>query len=79
MNIGTGVETSVNQLYDAMAAGAGVSVRPDYALARTGELARSALDPGRAEIHLGWKPWTRLADGVVEVLRHVAEHRPVSP
>ena len=78
MNIGTGVETSVNQLYDAMAAGAGVSIRPEYAPARTGELARSALDPGRAEIHLGWKSWTRLADGVVEVMRHVAEHRVVS-
>ncbi|MFZ6003941.1 MAG: NAD-dependent epimerase/dehydratase family protein [Actinomycetota bacterium] len=68
-NIGTGVETSVNELYAAMAAAAGVSVSPVHAPARPGELARSALDPGRAALHLGWEPWTSLADGVGEVLR----------
>lgn len=68
-NIGTGVETSVNDLYAAMAAAAGVSAAPVKAPARPGELARSALDPGRAALHLGWEPWTSLADGVGEVLR----------
>ncbi len=68
-NIGTGVETSVNELYDAMASAAGVSEPPVHAPARTGELARSALDPGRAGLHLGWKPWTDLTTGVTEVLR----------
>ena len=32
--------------------------RAEYQPARTGELQRSAVDPGRAEIHLGWKPFT---------------------
>ena len=58
-NIGTGVETSVN---DALRDDGGRQpasprrrcTRPP----RPGELARSALDPGRAAIHLGWKPWT---------------------
>lgn len=68
-NIGTGVETSVNELYAAMAAAAGSTAPPQYAPARTGELARSALDPGRAALHLGWEPWTSLADGVAEVVR----------
>lgn len=68
-NIGTGRETSVNDLYAAMAGAAGVDVAPTYAPARTGELARSALDPTRAGIHLGWEPWTDVADGVAEVLR----------
>ena len=40
-----------------------------HAPARPGELARSALDPGRAALHLGWEPWTDLATGVTEVLR----------
>jgi len=68
-NIGTGVETSVNELYAAMAAAAGVADPPTYGPARAGELARSALDPGRAAIHLGWEPWTDLPTGVGEVLR----------
>jgi UDP-glucose 4-epimerase len=68
-NIGTGVETSVNELYAAMAAAAGTTLPAAHAPARTGELARSALDPGRARLHLGWEPWTTLADGVGEVLR----------
>ena len=68
-NIGTGVETSVNQLYAAMADAAGVTEPAVHAEARPGELARSALDPGRAGLHLGWEPWTDLSTGVTEVLR----------
>jgi UDP-glucose 4-epimerase len=67
-NIGTGVETSVNELYAAMAAAAGVSQEPVHGPARPGELARSALDPGRAGMHLGWEPWTELSSGVADVL-----------
>jgi len=69
MNIGTGAETSVNQLYETMAAEAGGAPAPVYAPARTGELARSSLDPTRAGIHLGWKSWTTLSEGSAEVLR----------
>jgi UDP-glucose 4-epimerase len=68
VNIGTGEETSVNRLYDSMAAAAGVTSPPHYAPARPGELARSALDPARAGIHLGWKPWTQLGEGTGLVL-----------
>jgi UDP-glucose 4-epimerase len=68
-NIGTGTETSVNQLYSAMAEAAGVTQPAVHAPARPGELQRSALDPGRAKLHLGWEPWTDLATGVGEVLR----------
>jgi UDP-glucose 4-epimerase len=67
-NIGTGVETSVNVLYATMASVAGADTPPVHGAARAGELARSALDPGRAKIHLGWEPWTDLRAGVTEVL-----------
>jgi UDP-glucose 4-epimerase len=69
LNIGTGVETSVETLYRTMAQAAGVDADPVYAPARPGELARSSLDPGRAAIHLGWRPWTPLEEGVAAVLR----------
>src|SRR3954447_6154211 len=71
-NIGTGVETSVNTLYRTMAGAAGVTTPAAKAPARPGELDRSALDPGRAALHLGWKPWTSLDDGVAAALKWFA-------
>ncbi len=68
LNIGTGRETSVNALYATMARVVGVSDPAVYAPARPGELDRSALDPGRAEIQLGWKPWTTLEAGTSAVI-----------
>jgi UDP-glucose 4-epimerase len=68
VNIGTGVETSVNQLYEAMARVADVGSRAENAAARSGELARSSLDPSLARRVLGWTPTTALEVGVAEVL-----------
>jgi UDP-glucose 4-epimerase len=67
-NVGTGKETSVNALYWVMARHAGVGQPPVYAPARAGEPARNSLDPSRAAIHLGWKPWTSLEKGTATVL-----------
>jgi UDP-glucose 4-epimerase len=74
-NIGTGVETSVNDLYASMARATGVKRSPTYAPARPGELARSALDPSRAGLYLGWKPWTELDSGTAAVLDWFRQHR----
>ena len=68
LNIGTGVETSVNELYATMARVAGVDRSASLAPARDGEVPRSSLDAGRAGIQLGWKPWTDLATGTSAVL-----------
>jgi UDP-glucose 4-epimerase len=70
-NIGTGQETSVNQLYRTMAEQAGVEAAPVLAPLRPGELLRSSLDIERAAIQLGWRPWTTLADGSRAVLEFV--------
>jgi len=67
-NVGTGVETSVNDLYAAMARNAGVKAPATYLAARAGELQRSSLDPSRAGMHLGWKPWTTIDKGTAAVL-----------
>lgn len=69
-NIGTGNETSVVELYQAMARIVKFKGKPRHEAARIGELERSALDPGRAELHLGWKPWTSLDDGLSRTLDH---------
>ena len=74
-NIGTGVETSVNELYSAMAQAAGVDSPAVHAEARVGELSRSSLDPGRAVRELGWSPATSLADGTAAVLEWFGARR----
>ena len=68
INIGTGTETSVNELYKSMAEAAGVGDPPVYEAARTGELERSCLDATRAKIQLGWEPWTDVATGAQAVI-----------
>jgi UDP-glucose 4-epimerase len=70
LNVGTGTETSVTEIYDAMARIVKHKGKPRQAPARLGELARSALDPSRAEMHLGWKPWTTLDEGLARTLVH---------
>ena len=71
LNIGTGGEISINELATVMADRAGVSAAPVHAPLRSGELRRNALDPERAGIHLGWKPWTSVAEGVQAVFDHL--------
>jgi UDP-glucose 4-epimerase len=70
-NIGTGKETSVNQLFTEMAAQAGADVEATLKPLRPGELQRSCLDPTRAGIQLGWKPWTELGTGTAAVIEFV--------
>lgn len=76
INIGTGAETSVQQLFDTIARAFGFKEPARYAPARIGELARSALDPGRAAIHLGWTPYTSLADGIDRTIEYFEEFPP---
>jgi UDP-glucose 4-epimerase len=63
-NVGTGIETSVLELYDAIVAATGIRREPEHADARLGELQRSVLDPSAAQRELGWTPATSLADGL---------------
>ena len=62
VNVGTGEQVAVRELWQQLSGGAGPE--PERAPARPDELARFALSPVRARIHLGWSPWTSLADGL---------------
>jgi UDP-glucose 4-epimerase len=63
-NVGTGIETSVLDLFAACRAVAGVAVEAERAPARAGELQRSVLDPRLAASALGWRPETSLEEGL---------------
>jgi UDP-glucose 4-epimerase len=64
LNIGTGVQTSVNELYRSIADIMDWEVAAEYAPARDGELDHIALDAGKAGEVLGWRPRTSLPDGL---------------
>ena len=64
LNIGTGLETSVNHLFRLLAELTGYTGEPGYGPLPKGDQRRSSLDPSLAERELGWKPWTQLEEGL---------------
>ena len=61
INIGTGVQTSINDLWSLIAAdGRPAQLDPS----RASDLPRFAVSTVRARIHLGWSAWTSLSDGL---------------
>jgi UDP-glucose 4-epimerase len=62
INIGTGVQTTLRDLWDEISGGAGPA--PEFAPVRPDDLLRFAVSPVRARIHLGWSPWTDRRDGL---------------
>lgn len=65
VNVGTGTQTTVRDLWDQIAGRSGP--QPEFVPAKPDEVGRFAVSPVRARIHLGWSPWTELADGLTEL------------
>ena len=63
-NVGTGIETSVRELYELCRGVAGSQLEAEHVDARLGELERSVLDASRAERELGWRPEVDLEEGL---------------
>jgi UDP-glucose 4-epimerase len=68
LNIGTGVETSVNQLVEIMKDKFNSDIEPIYQDAREGELLRSVLNNSKALATIGWKPVYDLNAGMEKVV-----------
>lgn len=75
LNVGTGVETDVVELYRHLARAAGVSRPPEHAPARLGEQRRSCIDPAAAAVALGWHPEVALEDGLARTFEWFAARR----
>ena len=67
LNIGTGIETSVNDLANSMKIQFKSEINPIYKPAREGELNRSVLNNTKAKKELNWKPEYSLDDGMKQV------------
>ncbi len=64
INIATGIEISVNDLYAALVGAVGRQVAAQHGPPRPGEQRRSCLDPALAERALGWTATVPLAEGL---------------
>jgi len=62
VNVGTGVLTSIRDLWAAIAGPDGA--RPQLVPSGPDDLTRVAVAPTRARIHLAWAPWTTLDAGL---------------
>jgi UDP-glucose 4-epimerase len=71
INVGTGLETSVNHLYRMLGDVTGFAGDPSFGPLPPGDLRRNALDPSLAEQELGWRPWTHLEDGLRETVAYL--------
>jgi UDP-glucose 4-epimerase len=71
LNVGTGLETSVNQLFRMLAEPTGFAGEPAKGALPPGELRRIALDISAAATAIAWKPWTHLEDGLKETVAFI--------
>ena len=69
-NIGTGLETSVNGLYELIKKKTGYAGTARNAPAKTGEQYRSVLNASLAGKSLGWRPSKALEEGIEETVSY---------
>jgi UDP-glucose 4-epimerase len=63
-NIGSGIGTSVNQIYEKLQQIIGFSAPPIYSEARTGEIQRTYLESSKAGCELGWSAQIGFDEGL---------------
>ena len=63
-NIGTGNETTINQLFNYLSNIINLSIQKKHGPAKQGEQMRSVIDCTRVKNLLSWEPTTLLADGL---------------
>ena len=63
-NIGTSIETDVNEIYELVRQAAQSSIEADHGPARAGEQQTSSLDFTKAKTILDWEPQVNLAQGI---------------
>ncbi len=72
-NIGTGVETADQEVYDAVAAAVGYEQPANYGEERAGDVRRSCVDPSKARAILGWQPTVEFREGVRRTVEYQRE------
>ncbi|MBF6125575.1 NAD-dependent epimerase/dehydratase family protein [Nocardia brasiliensis] len=69
VNIGSGQEASVTEVFETVCRLAGTRVKPRFVPAVPGDARRMVMDITHARATLGWRPRVSLLDGIAEVVR----------
>lgn len=69
VNVGTGVKTSINELYDLLKQLCKATAAAQYGPSRTGDIAHSYFDPSFAKRLLSWEPVYALPTGLAETVK----------
>ena len=72
-NVGTGTETSVNELFKMLVELTGSSCREVHGPAQKGEQMRSVIDPAKIKQELGWDSKVELAEGLKRTVAYFRE------
>ena len=72
-NLGTGIETSVNDLFAEVAQALGYTEKPEYVPLPPGEQRRSVLDSSKIRTDFHLPPWTPLAEGIPKTAEYFRE------
>jgi UDP-glucose 4-epimerase len=69
-NLGNGVETSDQEMFNLLAELTGYQGKPHYAPVREGEIYKIYLDSSKARKELGWQPRVLLREGLNETVNY---------
>lgn len=78
-NIGTGIETSINEIYMHLTHSAGTGIPARHVPGKPGEQRRSVLDYGHAFRTFGWTPEKTIREGLLETVAWFKTTHPSQP
>ncbi len=67
-NVGTGIPTNINQVYEILSAATGYQQKAEYIPRPVGEVLATYLDNSKARQILGWEPTVSLTEGLGNVV-----------
>ena len=73
-NVGTGIETSINELFHSLAELTGSRCKEVHGPAKQGEQLRSVIDPTRIKQDLGWEPKVDFSVGLKKTVSYFCKH-----
>ena len=68
-NVGTGIETNINKLYQLILKKTGKEIKPIFESTKPGDLKRSCLDCAKIKKQLGWQPRYSLEQGLEKTVK----------